>query len=703
LSSFLGREHELKEVERLLKTTRLLTLTGAGGVGKSSLAIEAVRSLADSFPDGVALVELGAIAEAALVPTIVAQALGLREMPSRPVFETLARFLTDKHLLLLLDNCEHLVLACAQLTEYLLKRCFALKILATSREALRINGENIWRVSSLSLPKQPVSVSAGRYLPTDLGQSDAALLFVERAAAIQSNFEVTVTNARAVAEICWRLDGIPLAVELAAARVATLSVDQIARRLDDRFALLTTGSRIALPRHQTVRASIAWSYDLLEPAERRLFARISVFVGSFDLRAAEAVCAESPTGPSVVDRLDSLVAKSLLQTVPSVDELRLRVLETIREFGREQLAVQGETAEIGHRHATHYLERAIEANQIEATYDTARWLDTLDADQDNFRAAIQWAIERRDVLLGSRLAYYLIFFWYYRGYYRVGRALLDALLALPDVYTVPASVRAELVRGRGMLTREQGDYAAARADFDEAVAISRTAGDQGLLCRLLVGLGVMAQIQQDYRTARRALEEGIELARAVGEANVTANALYQLGVVALDGDQDYVAASRLQEESLALYQTMGNRQMVAVVAGDLARVARARGDSAVAHARLEAALVGYEALRDRGSVSQWLYLAAALAADSSHLARAVRLAGAAAASDEATERQIRPAIRRERDVWLESARVDLGEADFNRAWQEGHSLTTEQAVSYALKTSEAQADNRHATEDLRST
>src|SRR5215210_5399636 len=357
LSSFVGREKELAEVKRLLESTRLLTLTGSGGCGKTRLALAVARELAEGFEDGVWVVELAPLADPTLVPQAVASTLGVREQPGRSLTETLSDYLGSKKVLLVLDNCEHLVEACAELAEALLRSSPELRVLATSREALGITGEVAWLVPSLSLPDL-------RRLPDieSLPQYEAARLFVERAAAVKPSFTLTEQNAVAVAQVCYRLDGIPLAIELAAARAKVLSVEQIADRLEDSFGLLSAGGRTAMPRHRTLHATMDWSHELLPEEEQILFRRLSVFAGGFTLDAAEAVCAgEELERDEVLESLSHLVDKSLVIMREVGGEGRYRLLETVRQYAREKLSESGEAGQASERHAGYYLALAEEA------------------------------------------------------------------------------------------------------------------------------------------------------------------------------------------------------------------------------------------------------------------------------------------------------------------------------------------------------
>jgi predicted ATPase len=384
LSSFVGREKELSEVKRLLADTRLLTLTGSGGCGKTRLALAAATDLLEEFEEGVWMVELAPLADPALVPQAVASTLGVREQPGRSPTETLSDYLSSKQVLLVLDNCEHLIEACAVLAEALLHSCPELRILATSREALGITGEVAWLVPSLSLPDL-------RHLPEieSLPRYESARLFVERTTAVKPTFALTERNATAVAQVCYRLDGIPLAIELAAARAKVLSVEQISERLDDCFRLLAAGSRTAMPRHRTLHATMDWSHDLLPDEEQTLFRRLSVFAGGFTLEAAESVCAgKDLQRDEVLELLSHLVDKSLVAVWEKDGETRYRLLETVRQYGREKLSESGEEGHLWERHAGYYLALAAKAEPELKGAGQVEWLQRFEWEHDNLRAAI---------------------------------------------------------------------------------------------------------------------------------------------------------------------------------------------------------------------------------------------------------------------------------------------------------------------------
>ena len=692
LTSFVGRERALIELRERLRTTRLLTLTGTGGCGKTRLALQVAANTVDEYPDGVWLVELAGLAEPELVDQSVATVVAVREVAGQPIRVTLLAALRSRGLLLVLDNCEHLIEACAKVADAILRACPNIRILATSREPLGIAGEVAWRVPSLTV------ASIERVLsPHQLMAGEAVRLFVDRAVSALPSFELSERNAEAVAQICRRLDGIPLAIELGARRVTALSVEQIAARLDQRFRLLTGGSRASLPRQQTLAATVDWSYALLSPPERALFDRLAVFAGGFTLEAAEAMAADggedansSPDSadslaPSdVSDLLTRLVDKSLVVADPEAAGTgRYRLLETLRQYAHDRLVARGELEEIRRRHAAYYVSFAVEAGHQLLGPDQVSWLDWLDRDHDNLHAALSWAIERRDAELGMRMAVGLAYFWYFRGHYSEARALRAAVLALPARPDL-AALRAELLQGAGMLMLHQGDYDTARAFLDEGVTVARRVGDRDLLVPTLATLGFVTRVRCEYATARSALEEGLPLARAAGDTFHTAMTLHHLGLLALEADRDLETAWSLNDEALALFGRIGNRRMIGVVRLAMGRVARARGDLSGARALVAEALSLHRQVGEVGHVPHMLIILAGIDADAGRLERAVGLAGAAAELGEAMGTRVWPVILSERDAWLEPARHALGDVDFARAWASGEMMTREQAIAYAM-------------------
>jgi predicted ATPase/class 3 adenylate cyclase/Tfp pilus assembly protein PilF len=545
LTSFVGREEEVAEVKRLLRSTRLLTLTGTGGAGKTRLALQVGADLLDGYPDGVWLVELAALTEAPLIPQAVLSALGLREEPQRPLTDTLVDSLRPKHALLILDNCEHVVQASAELAEQLLRSCPQVRILATSREVLRAEGEAVWRVPSLSLPSREAETPPVEQLT----QYEAVRLFIDRAIAANSQFQVTNDNAPAVAEVCWRLDGIPLAIELAAARTSALSAEEIERRLDDRFRLLTGGRRTAMRRHQTLRAAVEWSYDLLDGQERRLFERLSVFVGGFTLEAAEAVCVGDGIGEGhVLDLVDGLVSKSLVAPVETDYGARYRMLESLRAYGEERLQTTGDGEAAWKRHREFFAELAERAKPELAGPQQATWLARLDADHGNLRAAFA-----RPGAEGAATRFRLVSalrpFWFERGSWSEGADWAAQCLA--GKAEVRDELRADALICGGIMAYYRADYQHSTALFEEALELSRRIGYQASMANALDNLGNIAQRQGDYATARTRREEALAIRRDIGDREAIAVSLHNLGWMANEL-RDYVSARACLTEALDL-------------------------------------------------------------------------------------------------------------------------------------------------------
>src|ERR687887_492332 len=578
LTGFIGREREIAEIKRLLLQVRLLTLTGAGGCGKTRLALQVAGELEREYPDGIWVVELAALSDPSLVPQAVASALGLGEAPGRPLTATLAESLRRKQLLLVLDNCEHLVEACATLADALLGACPDLCVLATSRQPLGLVGEAVWPVPPLSLP------DVGRLPPTEhLVESEAIRLFLERARLTRPDFALTSQNATAVAQVCQRLDGMPLAIELAAARVNLLSAEQIAARLDDRFRLLSGGSRTA-PRHQTLRAAMDRSYELLSQAERTLFNRLAVFAGGWTIEAAEAL-----SDGDVLDLLSSLVDKSLVLAEPDrTGAVRYRLLETLRQYGRERLADSGETEEIRRRHAAFFVALAEQAETELLGPKQAAWLGRLEREHENVRAALAWARVRGDAEAALRLAGAEWFFWLQRGYWSEGRDQLEEALALAHDSGC-SKERAKALCGAGTLAWLQDDYGAARSRLEESVALWRQLGDRWGLALALYYLGHAALMAGDYPAARSWYEQSLPIFQEVGDTWGLSQPLEGLGRVALQ-EGDYATARARLEESLAIRREIGDRWQIALALNALGDVARCQGDDELATALYEESL-----------------------------------------------------------------------------------------------------------------
>jgi predicted ATPase/class 3 adenylate cyclase len=551
LSSFIGREREIAEVEELLVTDRLVTLTGAGGCGKTRLALEVAACKLDLFADGVWFVDLAPLSDRQLVGQTVAHALGAREEPGRPVFDTLEGFVAHRELLIVVDNCEHLIHACAVLVEHLLRAGSGVRVLATSREVLGLPGERVWRVPSLSLADQGAS-------PDVVMSSESARLFLERARAVRADLVVSDEDVADLAEIVSRLDGIPLALELAAARVGMLSLAQIATRLDGRFGLLNRGPRTALPRQQTLAGAIDWSYGLLSDLERTLFRRLSIFAGGFSLEAVEAVT----TGPGlnlsdILDLVANLAAKSLVVVMGQGSSQRYRLLETIRAYAADKLGGTGEQADLCDRHLAWFLDLAELAEPQLAGPGRGRLMQALEADQENFRRALDHSVETGTVDHGLRLAAALAPFWTSHGSWKEACDYFEELLQLASD-DGPHLSKALVAAGSMFMLR--GDYARSEVLLERARTRADTAGDAGILAQSLSGLGYIAFRRSRQDEAEALWTEALDAGRKAGDSRVSATVLRSLAIAAgARGDQQRCA--RLLEEGLALASKGGDEQL----------------------------------------------------------------------------------------------------------------------------------------------
>jgi predicted ATPase/class 3 adenylate cyclase len=736
LTSFIGRQRQLVEVRRLLHEDRLVSLLGPGGAGKTRLALQASADLVDVFPHGVWLVELAPIADQALVPRAVATALGLPGDTGgqTTITAALAHYLNGKELLLILDNCEHVVEACADLADALLHASPGLVVLATTRESLGIVGERTYQVPSLALPdlRQRPSVES-------LNQNEAVQLFVERAIAVKPGYQLTEATAPAVAEICHRLDGIPLALELAAARVKVLGVTDLLRRLDDRFRLLTAGSRTALPRQQTLAAAIDWSYQLLSDSERTLFRRLAVFAGGWNLEAAEAVAGAPPALDEVLNGLAGLVNKSLVVVEGSAEagQARYRMLETIRQYALDKLVAHGEAAAGRDRHLAYFMDWAESAAHHLTGKQQLSWLQQFAAEHDNLRAALEWGQQQSAAAEQAlRLAVACGRFWRMHGYLGEGRARLAAALSLPGVRAESlALLRVSALYWTAVLAYAQSDYAPTRAHLDEALALARTLGPAGqaYVARLLVQLGEVDTEEGDYPTAGSRFEEGLSLFRSAGDLDGAGDTLIQIGWAAMrTGDYvvaearledgllqlrraentnrlgmvlsglgelavrrgDYARATRLLEESLANRRERGEKWGAATVLGSLGWVALRQGDYERMRQFLGDSLALRLELDDRGGMAWCLEKlaeasllqgpAAPAPENERYFMRAARAFGAAEALRAPVGSVVDPVDQPEYERNVASLRSALGDAAFSTAWAEGQSLPPGRAISEAL-------------------
>lgn len=683
VTTFVGRQPELAAVKELLSSVRLLTLTGAGGSGKTRLAIQAATDLVDVYADGVWWTELAALSDADLLPQAVAKTLGVPEVPSQPTVDTLASALRPRQLLLVLDDCEHLAAACAALVEALLRRCPRLVVLTTSREVLGVTGEQVWPVPTLRVPDPEQSPSADR-----ARDFEAVELFVRRATAATPGFTLSDETAPAVAEICARLDGLPLAIELAAARVNVLSVEQIAARLDDAFHLLTGGSRAALPRHQTLRAAIDWSFDLLAEGEKVLFRRLSVFAGGWTLPAAEAICAgRGLAGSEVFELLSHLVEKSLVEVQERGEQRRFRMLQTIRQYSRELLREAGELAALRDRHLDYFSALTAEADPhlgyMLPNAEIDRWLARLEPEQDNLRAAARWSLRRDEATeAGLRLLALQHAFWFARGRFGEGRALLTELL--DRSHDVEPATRAQALLTAGYLACWQGDFGAGRPPLEEALELYRRLRDDSGVAFATHGLGFVALGEGDTDHGRELFAESLRTAEEAGDRWVTSFAQHFLAIVLTYEGELARARSYLEAGNELIRSLGGHRQAEAFSLFHLGRIARLEGDHAAARSRHAKGLRLFREAGDRRGIGYSLAGLAALAAAAGDGERAARLSGAVASLEEVLGSFLEAPLQIEYDRALAGVEQALGEDDFAAAVEEGRTLGLEEAIDDAL-------------------
>ena len=734
-NSLVGRRREILEAKRALAMTRLLTLTGTGGSGKTRLALEAARDLIGAYPDGVWLVELAPLSEEELVPQAVAKAVGVPEQPERLLADALVEAMRAKEMLLILDNCEHLVEATAGLVDMLLDSCPRLRVLATSREALGVAGEARWPVPALSVPDPSLSPTV-----MELEGSDSARLFAERARHRDPTFTVGSENVRVVAEICRRLDGIPLAIELAAARVGTLSLEQISERLEDSLKLLTAGDRMAVPRQQTLRGALDWSHELLGESERPLFMRLSVFAGGWTLEAAEVVASAVEEG-DVLELLSGLANKSLVVSEPTGDgRVRYRLLESVRQYAREKLEENRNAEAVRRRHAEYFLTLAEEAEPKLWGQEDAAWLERLETEHDNLRVALSWALQREEGEPALRLAGALWRFWITRGYYEEGKRWCEGALGKGDRAAAQAQAqvlaglghfalwqgdlgRAETVAQEGMkLSKEVGIKSAISTDFliiqgdalrmrgdnkrakellEAALVLSREAEDRRSIAWSLGSLANVSSSQGDHERAKELYEEGLALARELGGAETISAQLLSLGYeFLLEGDHERAAA--LNEEAAALLRNRGYRTGLEYALDNLGWAALMRGDYERAAELFEESVVLCKELGDKSTAAESLEGLACAAAARGEAERAAELFGAAQGLYEAEGYHHTPRERAMREPYLADARSRLNGEVWETKLEEGRAMTLEEVIGYALSEVEGVAPSFPTPEQSRS-
>ncbi|MGB7095862.1 MAG: tetratricopeptide repeat protein [Anaerolineales bacterium] len=719
MTSFVGREQEIEEVKSLLEINRLITLIGPGGAGKTRLALHLAADLLEDFNQGVWLVDLAAMNDPERVTQAVAGVLSVRDETQRPLIETLSEHVRDKDMLLILDSCEHIVKDCARLSDELLRASPGLKILATSREALRIGGEHTYPVLSLDTP-DPM------HMPVleELSQFDAVRLFIDRAVAVSPSFMVDNANAPAVAEICYRLDGIPLAIELAAARVGVLPIEVILARLDDRFRLLSKGDRAVLPRHQTLAAVIDWSYDLLTNDECMLFRRLGVFIGGWSLEAAESVCCGKRIEEcAIFELLTGLVERSLVQMDHSNQEIRYRMLETVRQYALDKAISASETEKLQNRYVHYFLDLVEEGEQKANREYVSMVPKQLAVDLENFRAALNWSFQDPAAYgdAGLRMAGSLWVVWWTIGYLNEGRDWLEkAIREFPSL----GAPRAKVLTNAGCITWQQGDYQIAgeyltkaieiyhdyatddrgglanalhmyghvvfdqqdyleaRKIFEASLLIFREIKNQPLIVTLDSDIGNIDYHEGDYSSAKVKYEECLEVSREMGDQSLVAANLLRLGnIYRLEGD--YERACILYEESLVSVREMEWNLELASNLHHLGYVAQFRGNYQEAAELFSESLEMQQDMGNKQGIAECLAGLAGLAVASGKFKEGVRLFAATEEFLNEFGAPLGPADRAEWERDLSIARDQLDKKEFPILWSDGADNTFDQTISQA--------------------
>ncbi|MBW3588452.1 MAG: tetratricopeptide repeat protein [Actinobacteria bacterium] len=716
LTTFVGRASALDEIPQALTRSRLVTLTGPGGTGKTRLSQEVGRRVLDRFRDGVWLVELASVPVGGLVVQAVSGVLGVREEPGRPMDETLSGHLREAEMLIILDNCEHLIEAASQLANTILRAAPEVRILATSREALRVPGEVVWALPPLSHPVPEDST------PELLDQYEAPKLFVDRAFSANPGFALNSENAPFVAEICQRLDGSPLAIELTSAWLNVLTPQQIVSKLRDKSSFPAGSNRTLPARHQTLEATVGWSYDLLSDEEQDLFVRLSLFVGPFSLEAAERVGgAEEVPRDRILELLSNLVAKSLIQSDLAGEAVRYSMLQTIREYGLAKLGDSGDEAKIRTRYLKWFVARAAEAGGDLRGPRQGYWLEQLEQEHDDIRAAFSWAFATGRELDALKMAGDLWLFWFIRGYLSEGRGILEK--ALTVCHDAPEDLRARAMYSLGVLAQNQGeteeagglfhesleiyrrigdskgistslialgnaadrqgDYEGAEKHFTEALELRREADDRSGMSTPLLNLGNVAFRMGDFDRARAYYEESLEIKREIGDEVGLASALHNLSAV-LSNLGEAEEARNLEEQALDLRRKLGDKRGIGASLHSLADVAMESGNLEDAKAKLGEALEILNELGDRQGIAQCLLGYAEAALREGQMDRAGRLYAAFEGLSRQLHFNLPSADRQVFDEEVSSVRESLGEAEFTKAWQEGSSMSLDDVVTLAL-------------------
>lgn len=730
LTSFIGREREMTEATKRINDARLLTLIGPGGTGKTRLSIQLGTELLPKFTDGVWFIELAPLADPALILQTVASVLGVRAQAGMPLANIVNDYLRAKNLLLILDNCEHLVEASAALADKFLHNAPHIKIIASSREALGIAGETVYRVPSLSLPNQASPTGTAHITREAVMGFESVQLFVERAAAANPKFHLTDENASSVAQICSRLDGIPLALELAASRVSAFTPEQIARRLDDRFKLLTGGSRTALPRQQTLRALIDWSYDILSPDECRLLKRLSVFAGGWMFEAAETMFDDM----DVLELLPQLVNKSLVTMDDEDDEPRYHLLETIRQYARDKLLESGEAAEVRDRHLAYHVQLAEEAEPHLYKIGALKWVTRLEAEYDNVRTAIEWGLDH-DPLLVLRIAGALPNFWYRRGYESEGiqwsHEALERIKAQPETRG-DAGARERLTaiartwQAVSFMAFSQGDMPKATAAADACAVYARQLGDKEILATVLTFSAASRMMSGHFEEMDAVLSETIGIAEESNNAYALgmtygmlgsrllmtahdlerAHELINKGLGLLKGSENHFGHTmvmlglamgarfngRFDEARasfiplLPIFHDFGDHHRSNMVRSELAHIERLDGQHDKALSMYRETVLEWKRLGHRAAVANQLECFAFIARTHAQSERAVKLLGAAEALRETIQIDMSQLERVEYEREVSDLKANLDEKVFAQLWSLGRSMTMDEAIELALET-----------------
>ncbi len=594
LTSFIGREKEMKEIKKLLSDTRLLTLLGPGGTGKTRLSLQVSADLIDEFANGVYISELATISDPAFILQNVIDSLQVKEEPGRSLYETLTDYLREKEMLIILDNCEHLINECSDLAEKLLQNCPGIKIIATSREALNCSGEQTYRLPSLTVPDKSIVNT-----PEQLTQFESVRLFIERALSVNHNFRVNNANAPALAGICSRLDGIPLAIELAAARTKVLSVEKIYERLDNRFNFLTGGSRTALPRQQTLKALIDWSYDLLSEKEKKLWSRLSVFKDGWTLESAEVICSdELLTEGEILDLLSQLVEKSII--IYNEVKERYSILETIKQYGEEKLKESDETEKFYLKHLDHFTELTSMSKFKLSGKTNLEYLDKMETEHNNFISAIEWSVHNGKKEKGSLIASELGHFWITRGHYLTGLKLLQSLLN--DVSGINKNTISKLLNVAGNLNIVQGKYEKAMAYYERGLSLSREIQNKNEIAISLIGIGNTEAETGNFEKAQSYFEESLKVSRDCNFYSGITFSLNNLGNVALI-QGNFKLAEKYTKESLEMNRKSQNKHDIAFSLDTMGNIMTEKGNLELAQEYLEESLKITREIGDKSGIA----------------------------------------------------------------------------------------------------